>query len=392
VTQATECSEKPVTAANTAATARILYVHGRSTCHGGSPTSLLDIVTHLDRDRFEPLVLCPAAGELSERLGEVEVPVVTRQFVELKRETALQFGLDVAWYHRWLRRESIALVHVNTLDWRPSVVLAARLRGIPCVQHVRNLPHQERRNFSFRWANRIITVSDDVGRPFREDPLFRDKTRTIYNPVDLSCYEDHEDRRPDIAADGRPVIGFVGQLKAGKGVHTLIEALSRVLERHPTALLVIVGCDPSETGDYERECRRLAEERRIEPQVIFTGFRRDVPAWMRTFDVFVLPTRYETFGKVVIEAMAAGCPVVASAVGGIPEILCRPELGTLIPPDDPEATAQAIIRYLQEPELARKVGDAGREHVRKHFSLDAMMRKLESLYDELLAGSRPTQV
>jgi len=365
--------------------ARVLYVHGRNTCHSGSPTSLLDIVSRLDRARFEPLVLCPATGELSGRLEELNVPVVARPVVELERETVFQFGLDVIRYRRWLRREGVALVHMNRVDWRPSIVLAARLCRIPSIQHVRNFTNQERRNFLFRWADRIITVSDDVGRPFRKDRLFRQKTQTVYNAVDLSRYDDRGDRRSEIAADGRPVIGYVGNVWPAKGVHTLIEAMPRVLRTHPSALLVIVGRDPSETNDHMLEFRRLVKERNIEPHVVFTGFRRDVPAWMRTFDVFALPTRHETFGKVVVEAMAAGRPVVASAVGGIPEIISRPEWGTLIPPDDPEATAQAIIRYLDAPRLAEETGRAASKHVRSHFSLNSMIQKLESVYSELLA-------
>jgi glycosyltransferase involved in cell wall biosynthesis len=119
--------------------------------------------------------------------------------------------------------------------------------------------------------------------------------------------------------------------------------------------------------------------------VRFLGYRRDVPALMRSFDVFVLPTRTETFGKVVIEAMAAGCPVVVSDVGGIPEIVSGPELGTLMPPDDPRATADGILTYLADPQLASRVGKTGRAHVREHFSLDRMVERLQALYDAVLA-------
>jgi glycosyltransferase involved in cell wall biosynthesis len=124
----------------------------------------------------------------------------------------------------------------------------------------------------------------------------------------------------------------------------------------------------------------------LDGAVRFVGYRRDVPAWMRTFDVFALPTRAEPFGKVVIEAMAAGCPVVASRVGGIPEIITAADLGTLITPDDPRGLADAIVQYLTNPAKAAQTGSAGRRHVVERFDLPHMIERIERLYDGILAG------
>ena len=105
---------------------------------------------------------------------------------------------------------------------------------------------------------------------------------------------------------------------------------------------------------------------------------------MRTFNVFVLPARSEPFGKVIIEAMAARCPVVTTKVGGIPEIISRPELGTMITSDDPDATAKEILRFLLDSSSAKKTADAAKEHVEKTFTLNAMMNKLMEMYDTVL--------
>jgi glycosyltransferase involved in cell wall biosynthesis len=118
--------------------------------------------------------------------------------------------------------------------------------------------------------------------------------------------------------------------------------------------------------------------------VRFLGYRRDVPALMRTFDVFALPTRSEPFGKVVIEAMAAGCPVVASEVGGIPEIVTNPDLGKLIAPDDPAALAAAILDYLVNADRRRLIAQAGSVSVRDRFGMTAMLQRLQGIYDEVL--------
>jgi glycosyltransferase involved in cell wall biosynthesis len=113
---------------------------------------------------------------------------------------------------------------------------------------------------------------------------------------------------------------------------------------------------------------------------------------MRTFDVFALPTRAEPFGKVIIEAMAAARPVVASRVGGIPEIMTDASLGTLVPADDSAALASAIQQYLANPKLAHTTGARAAAHVRTHFSLDGMMAKLQDVYDDIIdrRTSRPS--
>jgi glycosyltransferase involved in cell wall biosynthesis len=211
---------------------------------------------------------------------------------------------------------------------------------------------------------------------------------TLYNAVDLSQYKQTDHRRAELGSGSRPVIGFVGQLVPRKGLDTLLRAMPRILQSHSDALLVVVGCAPPGEPDYERECRRLAAELGIDQHVHFTGYRRDVPAWMRTFTVFALPTRSEPFGKVVIEAMAAGCPVVVSAVGGIPEIVREPDLGTLIPPDDPGRLADEVLQYLGDRGLARRVGENASRHVRERFSMRTMIGQLERLYESLIPAGR----
>ena len=208
----------------------------------------------------------------------------------------------------------------------------------------------------------------------------------------MQLYESEDDRRAEIQAADCPIIGFVGNLKPAKGTMTLIKAMPKVLSEIPNALLVIVGQAPENKPEYEIECRAMVKELKIEDNVIFTGFRKDIPAWMRTFNVFVLPTRSETFGKVIIEAMAAGCPVVTTQVGGIPEIISKPELGTMISPNDPDATAKEILRFLVDTSSAKKTAEAAKEYVQKNFTLNTMMNKLMEMYDTVLDDCKKTAV
>lgn len=367
---------------------RILFVNSWSTAHGGSSTSLIDVVTHLDPSRYRPVVMCPVEGELPARLREAGIEVEIRGVHRPTREEIHRFLIEVPLRRRWLEAQRIALVHGNTSASRRSIVQAAILAGLPYVQHVRNVVRDPSGSYGCRVASRIICNSNATATAFREVPALRPKTTTIYNAVDLSRYEqERDDRRPELGADStRPIVGFVGQIVPRKGVLNFVAAMAHVIRQVPEAMGIIVGCAPPDETAYEAECRTLSRTLGLERHLRFVGYRRDVPAYMRTFDVFALPTRAEPFGKVVIEAMAAGCPVVATRVGGIPEIITGDDLGTLIAPDDPAALATAITDYLTDADRRRRVGTSGAASVRARFGMSAMLDQLQSLYDDVLAG------
>ncbi len=163
--------------------------------------------------------------------------------------------------------------------------------------------------------------------------------------------------------------------------------MRHVVAKVPETLLVVVGCAPPGREAYADECRRMVDEMALENHVQFVGYRRDIPNWMRTFDVFVLPTDSEPFGKVIVEAMAAGCPVVTTPVGGIPEIITDESLGAMINPGDVQATADAIVAYLVDRQRANKVGKQACQHVRSHFGMERMITSLQQLYEQLLSES-----
>lgn len=365
---------------------KVLFVNSWSTAHGGSSTSLIDIVTNLDPARYLPVVMCPVEGELPDRLRDAGIPVVIRGIHRPTREELHRFVFEVPMHWRWLRAEGIALVHGNTSASRRSIVQATVAAHIPYIQHVRNVVKNPQSTYAYAVAERIVCNSDSSAAVFRDDDSFRAKTVTVHNAVDLSRYSnEHDTRRDELAvSESRLIVGFVGQLVPRKGVTTLIRAMAEVVSRVPEALLVIVGCAPPDETEHEAECRRLSSSLGLDAHVRFVGYRRDVPAFMRTFDVFALPTRAEPFGKVVIEAMSAGCPVVASRVGGIPEILTSDDLGTLIPPDDPTALATAVLGYLTEPRRRREVGERGAASARARFGMTSMLQRLQGIYDDVL--------
>jgi len=178
-----------------------------------------------------------------------------------------------------------------------------------------------------------------------------------------------------------PVIGTIGRLEPWKGHETLIRAMPLVLMRHPQARLRIAGHDP---WGYSGSLRRLIESLGLEEKVELLGFVEDIPSFLRGINVFAFASRSEGFGQVVIEAMAAGKPVVASRIAPLTEIVVDGETGFLVPPDDPEAFAEAISQVLADREKAYKMGNQGQRRVREVFSVEIMARKTIDIYTNLL--------
>jgi glycosyltransferase involved in cell wall biosynthesis len=216
----------------------------------------------------------------------------------------------------------------------------------------------------------------------------------IPNGVDLARFDlpaGASALRREYGIPGRaPLLGVVARLEPEKGHRYLIEAMPAILRSAPETWLVIVG-----EGSLDGSLRELAASlpglaaRRI----VFTGRREDVAAITAEIDVAVLPSLREAQGISILEAMARRKPVVASAVGGIPEVLTNGLDGLLVPPADPLALAEACIRLACSPSLRSRMGEAGRATVEARFSLDAMVRRIEAIYDEELvrAGALPPE-
>jgi glycosyltransferase involved in cell wall biosynthesis len=179
-----------------------------------------------------------------------------------------------------------------------------------------------------------------------------------------------------------PVIGIVCELRAQKALEVLFEAAVRVRAEFP-ALKVLVAGDGPAREHVEGERRRLG----LEETVLLLGIRRDVPDLLDAIDVAVLSSDYEGSPLSIMEYMAAGKPIVSTRVGGIPELVEDGREALLVEPRDPEAFAAAVTRLLRDPAEAKRLGDAARERQRRELSLDAMVRRIEGLYEELWLAS-----
>lgn len=293
------------------------------------------------------------------------------------------------------------LVHFNKTSPRTCLpgIPAARRAGARIVvstEHIaappesrypfraRQLTHLIRR--ANRLLDRIIVVSNMSRRTYIEsyeaDPS---RILTIHNGVDLSRFT----REPGSGAPltdlglevGDSVAVVIGRLCAGKGHETALAAAPAICEKVPRFKLLIVG-----SGPLQEELKRQAQERGVADAVVFAGFRGDVPALLAACDLLMLPSDAESLPLSVLEAMAAGLPVVATDVGGISEAVDDGTTGVLVAPGDPAALAAAAVGVLASPQRSLEMGRAGRAKVEGEFSVGRCIRSVISLYEELLAA------
>jgi glycosyltransferase involved in cell wall biosynthesis len=234
--------------------------------------------------------------------------------------------------------------------------------------------------------DRLIVPSASIAAKVRAEGRGGTPLSIIPNGVDLARFDLAETacalrREFNIPADA-PLLGVVARLEPEKGHRYLIEAMPAIVRGAPETWLVIVG---EGSLDAELRAQAAALPDLARKRIVFTGRREDVAAITGEIDVAVLPSLREAQGISILEAMAHRRPVVASAVGGIPEVLTDGLDGILVPPADPAALAEACVRLASSSELRRQLGEAGRVTVEARFSLDAMVRGYEGAYDEELA-------
>jgi glycosyltransferase involved in cell wall biosynthesis len=368
---------------------------------GGAQVSVQNLVTRLDPQRFDVEVISLSDGPAVRRLRAAGV--TTHVVDELDDATAVARVVDL------FRARPPEIVHNHM--YRAEVVgtraaLALAEQGLPRPYVVSTIHSSRVRNEEDRALLRRLTPSMDrliaVSRAIVAKLVTEGRTATqvdlIYNGVDLQRYE-YTDACCTLPEEygfpeGTPLVGVVARLEPEKGHQTLLEAWPRVHENVPQAKLLIIG-----EGSQRAMLEALAEDldllgercsgdrcvgtRRARPgaQVLFTGLRDDVPAVTAALDVAVLPSYREAQGLALLEAMALRRPVVATNVGGVPEMVEHGVTGLLVPPRDPVALGAAIARVLTDHPLADMLARAGHDFVHANFSLDEMVRAISAIYE-----------
>jgi len=273
--------------------------------------------------------------------------------------------------------------------------LAAQLAGAEAVWYQHGYPSGRH----LGWMDRLATAlpAQMILTPSRRTKQCQHElwpqrpARVVHPSVRLAQFDpDHlpssQEAREELGLPQKvPLIGIVGRLQHWKGMHTLVEALSRVHAAYPKAHAVIVGGQDDAEPDYAPFLDRLIQERGLDDYVIRAGFQTNIPHWIQALDVFVHASDREPFGIVILEAMALGKPVVAGNQGGPREIISEGRNGLFAPFEDDQELARQVLRYLENPNFARRMGQNARERALE-FSPDRYARRLVDVVHELVGS------
>lgn len=350
---------------------------------GGSERQLAETAKALDRERFRPYTGVFRPGGLRvEELREKGVPVAEfplRSFASVK-------ALGRAWeLGRYIRAQDIELVHAFDTPMNVFGVPVARAFGARVVlssqRAYRELSAPAYRRL-LRWTDRvadaIVVNCRALERHLVEDEgVPEGRIRLCYNGIDTELFHPAERRRPAMLDQAECVIGVICALRPEKSLPTLVKAFARLAQ--PALRLLIVGSGP-ELG----ELQRLAGELGVAGQCIFVPSTAEVADWLRAIDIFVLPSRSEALSNSLMEAMACGCAVVASRVGGNPELVEHGETGLLFEPLDVADLATQLELLLRESVVRRRMAEAGSRRIREQFRLAEAARRMGEIYSEFL--------
>lgn len=337
---------------------------------GGMEKLLVEFARHADRGRFAlHFITLHHRGVLAADIEACGWSVHAMNKASGFRPLA---ALNLAAH---LRRLRIDVLHTHNMGSLIYGVPAARLAGVRTLVHSRheqNLNWGARHKRMLRVLSRqmdwLVCVSADSAALSLESGVSPSKIRTILNGVDLSMFEYSGPRH------GGPFV-IVSRLRREKDIPTLLRAVARVVAQDPTFRLEIAG------DGYEQDAlESLSAELGLTEHVRFLGLVRDVPSVLRRASGFVLSSTSEGIPVTLLEAMARGLPIVATAVGGIPEVVVPGETGRLVPPSNPETLAEALLSVWRDPSQGEAMGRAGRARVEEHFDIGRMVREYESLY------------
>ena len=376
---------------------RIIHIHTLPVISGSGLNTYLTM-RGMDRTAYEVELACAPGGKLIDLIrGEGMKVRLFKNLVQPLHPLKDLLGLiDLT---RFLRKQRYHIVHTHNSKAGFIGRLAARWAGVPIIVHTvhgfafhdrepawRQILFRNLERLASRWCDKMVFISQPlIDWALRERIARRGKIQKIYSGIELDHFEPVPDGEKKALKEAwgireeAPVVGIVSKLWEGKGHTILIHAFEGLKREIPEAVLVIAG-----EGYLRDELSDLVDRLGLKGSVLFTGFQMDVRRIIATFDVAVLPSFFEGMGRVLLEAMAMGKPVVASSVGGIPDLVHHGKTGFLVTPGSVSELKSGLLTLIRNKALAKEMGEEGRMRISEEFSAGRMAQSIEKLYRELL--------
>ena len=376
---------------------RIIHIHTLPVISGSGLNTYLTM-RGMDRTAYEVELACAPGGKLIDLIrGEGMKVRLFKNLVQPLHPLKDLLGLiDLT---RFLRKQRYHIVHTHNSKAGFIGRLAARWAGVPIIVHTvhgfafhdrepawRQILFRNLERLASRWCDKMVFISQPlIDWALRDRITGREKIQKIYSGIELDHFEPVPDGEKKALKEAwgireeAPVVGIVSKLWEGKGHAILIHAFEGLKREIPEAVLVIAG-----EGYLRDKLSDLVDRLGLKGSVLFTGFQMDVRRIIATFDVAVLPSFFEGMGRVLLEAMAMGKPVVASSVGGIPDLVHHGKTGFLVTPGSVSELKSGLLTLIRNKALAKEMGEEGRMRISEEFSAGRMAQSIEKLYRELL--------
>jgi glycosyltransferase involved in cell wall biosynthesis len=375
---------------------------------GGTERQFVETIRRLNCERFELRALAFGFhGKLQTEIEALHIPFTSLRFPDIKGKfhpvSYLNLYKFIRNIVRYLKQENPHIVQ-SYLPWANMYgSIAAKIARVPVIitgrrvtvnekyMHFPRFPHQWLQNLTNLWTTAVITNCHMVKQQALqlEKYMTSEKIRVIYNGIDLKRYTMNIDSTSQKKAlqisDDAQIVGIVASLHSRKGHQDFLKAAALVLQTCSQTIFVLVGRNEGMQAILEE----LAEELDIRDSIIFTGERDDIPELLSMFDVQVSSSLAEGLSNAILEGMAVGNPIVATDIGGNPELVVQEQTGILVPPENPTRLAEAIIRLLGDRELQIRMGNAGRRRVESLFRFERMIQQTEAFYTETLLPYNP---
>ncbi len=335
----------------------------------------------LVRRGHQVAVACPPDSELAKRAAERGITI---EPLPMRGEFDLRAGYKLA---RLIKRKGYQVAHCHSAHAHSVGIIASKVTRIPALIVSRRVdfPVGEKgwlNSYKYEAPDKFIAVSTGVKEVLIKGGIAEEKVVVVHSGIDLRRFENIdplEELYKEFQLKGEEkVVGIVAALAPHKDYPNFLRAARIVVDRLPQVRFLIVG-----EGKEAGRLRRLTAELGLGDSVIFTGFREDIPRLLSLFDVFVISSYLEGLCTSILDAMAAGVPVVATETGGIPDLVKDEENGILVPPRDPKRLAEGVLRLLNDSGLAQGMVKAGHSTVRR-FSAEQMAKKTEEVYRSAL--------
>jgi len=374
---------------------KILFVHGNSNNIAGQEIALLNTIKGLRRIGMSCFVLLPTGGRFDDLLRENNIITYHIELNRLHKKNPLPYFRTVFSIYRLLKGAKISIVHTSGAYPVQYCLPAARLARIPCVCHIHSTVYsKEAITKSFvRYADYIICASNGVKNMLINYCCKPYKMKTIYYGVidneflkyDVSSESLHKKYNIPLSSK---IIGQISQIIPHKGLEYFIKMARKVKDAYRNVKFMVIGNAPKGYEGYENKIKKLVRKTGLDGDVIFTGFQKDVDKFISFLDIFVLSSLVEGLPFVIVESLALRKPIVATAIGGVPEVIINNKTGLLVPTKDPFALAKAVIDLLNNPQKSEELGKNGKKLVLDKFDIDGHAKQLRKLYDFLLNNKK----